>query len=772
MSPTISPSPQPSIMGSRDNQKQVIVPTKVDPPSPPRTRFADHTEVRPAPDSARSTTTTTHAVGGDPAFVVVEEPIIARRKPRKVQQPEPEPELEDSSPRKELGLEMHRRYIGEYQTNPAGEASPPEPQPPARPLTAKKPRLQVQTDALSIDTADLNSPLGKERSGVFAKQSTAAGLTLTSPMVTVSQNGLPVIPELDVKNMRWSPSNGLEPASAPVAIGEEKDRTQWDLPGGQVRRSPQSFDDATDLIDVTPDDLDAEVAAWEATALAEEQAAAAAAAKLQQEKEEEEAKETAKLEEAKRKASVEAVEAESVRKAAAAEAEAASVQAAAEAEAAKRDAARMKSVIAQRKAAKAEEEEQEKKRRAQAEEERLAEEHAQRERARAAAMVAQAAAAAEAKAEQERLAAERAAAEQLRLTAEREQLAAAQAERQRVVAEAAEVARISAEDEQTLAMLPDDLDTDREEEDEELHRKTSSGSDNMYRTETAVSTDVIDMVNRKQAEEEPARRKRLQSGVNTDVIDGQSTAAVPAGIPPVPAAAIGAKIPTKYLDGLTDGTATAGGVGLSLAGLERLDEVNVSQSPAPRKLKPAAEAACESGAFSQPLAGATEMRPPSAFWPVTMNTAVSVLQKLETQPDKFKRAVSLARQSAVLCRAAIKRANASSGPLEDDEKAGVLAEVLLAAAEVTAYGLVVMGEAVEASTHASVRSALVAKKGTMAADMASIEEALARVPGAAVGTPPRDRMVTQSSVASDDTWDTPRQVSAFEGVEMPLDTPR
>ena len=51
---------------------------------------------------------------------------------------------------------------------------------------------------------------------------------------------MPAIPELDVKNMRWSPEVGLEPASAPTVPPDEK-RDVWDLPGGQIRRGPEEM---------------------------------------------------------------------------------------------------------------------------------------------------------------------------------------------------------------------------------------------------------------------------------------------------------------------------------------------------------------------------------------------------------------------------------------------------------------------------------------------------------------------------------------------------
>ena len=92
---------------------------------------------------------------------------------------------------------------------------------------------------------------------------------------------------------------------------------------------------------------------------------------------------------------------------------------------------------------------------------------------------------------------------------------------------------------------------------------------------------------------------------------------------------------------------------------------------------------------------------------------------------------------------------------------------LLIAAEITAYGLVSMQEAIAGSSHASVRSALNAKHKTMSDDMHAVETALASMEAEARGlsTPQRSR----ASTASTD-WDemsTPRQVEAFAGVLLP-----
>ena len=56
-----------------------------------------------------------------------------------------------------------------------------------------------------------------------------------------------------------------------------------------------------------------------------------------------------------------------------------------------------------------------------------------------------------------------------------------------------------------------------------------------------------------------------------------------------------------------------------------------------------------------------------------------------------------------------------------------LGVVLLAAAEITAYGLISMQEAIDGSSHASVRSALTVEHKTMTENMLAVKTALASV---------------------------------------------
>jgi hypothetical protein len=141
--------------------------------------------------------------------------------------------------------------------------------------------------------------------------------------------------------------------------------------------------------------------------------------------------------------------------------------------------------------------------------------------------------------------------------------------------------------------------------------------------------------------------------------------------------------------------------------------------------------------------------------------------------------VAVARTSATLCRTALRRQEKAVVKAEETpaaEREG-MALALLAAAEVTAYGLASMEEAVEGSSHASVRSALSAKLDTMRNDMDAVEAALGALEGqgVAAATPPRGAQSSRSRMSTASTdWDemsTPRQVGAFAGVQLPA-TPR
>ena len=163
-----------------------------------------------------------------------------------------------------------------------------------------------------------------------------------------------------------------------------------------------------------------------------------------------------------------------------------------------------------------------------------------------------------------------------------------------------------------------------------------------------------------------------------------------------------------------------------------------------------------------------------SYWPPTTEAGAFAIQDFETQTDKFKKAVTIARTSATMCRKSLRQhmATASAGTGIDDDRSNEearteLFSALLTTAEITAYGLVSMQEAIAGSSHASVRSALNAKLKTMSDDMHAVETALASIQAEArgVGTPQRSR----ASTASTD-WDdmsTPRQVEAFAGVLLP-----
>jgi hypothetical protein len=88
--------------------------------------------------------------------------------------------------------------------------------------------------------------------------------------------------------------------------------------------------------------------------------------------------------------------------------------------------------------------------------------------------------------------------------------------------------------------------------------------------------------------------------------------------------------------------------------------------------------------------------------------------------------------SVTVCRSALRRhravTTAGAGSAIANSSEGVRVELfleLLTAAEVTAYGLASLQEAIDASSHASVRSALNAKCRTTRADMSEVEAALA-----------------------------------------------
>ena len=173
----------------------------------------------------------------------------------------------------------------------------------------------------------------------------------------------------------------------------------------------------------------------------------------------------------------------------------------------------------------------------------------------------------------------------------------------------------------------------------------------------------------------------------------------------------------------------------------------------------------------------SELPASRSYWPATTEAAASAIREFETQTDKFKKAVIVARTSATMCRKSLRQymaitADAPGGAGTDgdhfnEEARAQVLSALLTAAEITAYGLASMQEAIAGSSHASVRSALNAKHKTMSDDMHAIETALASVEGevAVLDTPRRSR----ASTASTD-WDdmsTPRQVEAFAGVLLP-----
>eukprot|EP01044_Picomonas_judraskeda_P011775 COSAG03_NODE_1634_length_3739_cov_17.806868_5_plen_267_part_00 len=253
---------------------------------------------------------------------------------------------------------------------------------------------------------------------------------------------------------------------------------------------------------------------------------------------------------------------------------------------------------------------------------------------------------------------------------------------------------------------------------------------------------------------------------------------------------IGARIPEKYQ--LLQEDANRAGESLAsratLSGMERLDQLQISHSPAVVRRKPTAQQQSlsreeeEVGRRATANAAEPQALAPQSYWPPTTEAAASAIQEFQMQTDKFKKAVTIARTSATMCRGALRLhstattaalAGAGSGSDHSSEEARAeLFLALLTAAEVTAYGLVSMQEAVDGSVHASVRSALNAKQKTMGDDMRAVESALASVEADArtvLRTPQRSR----TSTASTD-WDdmsTPRQVEAFAGVLLPS-TPR
>eukprot|EP01046_Picozoa_sp_COSAG06_P014780 COSAG06_NODE_927_length_11495_cov_5.212969_2_plen_1088_part_00 len=737
----------------------------------------------------------------------------------------------------------------------------------------------------------------------------------------------PVIPALDVKNMRWSPQTGLEPASAP-AVPADNGRDVWDLPGGQIRREAEQT--SPTLGDVRRSggedrfygEPEPEPELEESQqSLTRRSSATSAASELS-----EAGQVTAKLiATATFRATVVTtetpetsllpldspghVQSESRLRSqpdlsagpedrdvlsnadredeAAVAAEDAAIEAAAEAAAAaeaqaaqEEEVTRMKNLVATRRAKAAEkkakriaieaeaqaEQQRAEEARAREEEEAAAAKQEEEEAAAAAKMKAEeeeAATAAAAKAKQEeeeaaaaaaKMKAEEAAAVAAKAKEEEEEAATAAAakakqEEEEAAAAAAKVkaeqqraveARAWGEEEPAVAAAAAAEPQQRRWLQKMAEKKaaaeqepTGGFSMSMYRTNTAVSTDVTqDMM--MLAEEEAAGDAGTSNSMNdeletttqpmtpgspaeedalaaidamSDGLDMESDTADdvigndPSGMPLVPAAvaaapapaalAIGGRIPERYkLQQQGEEAGVRDSSSSTLQGLERLDELHISQSPAPLRTNatttataaPAATAAAAAaagdgggdGGVGAVIGGRYSYSPPST------EAATTTLEQLEAQhPDKFKKAVAVARTSATLCRTALRRqekvvARAEETPAVERED---LALALLAAAEVTAYGLASMEEALEGSSHASVRSALSAKLDTMRNDLDAVEAALGALEdqGVAAATPPRGAQSSRSRVSTASTdWDemsTPRQVGAFAGVQLPA-TPR